>query len=531
VKASKIELLPEHLIDQIKAGEVVERPANVLKELIENSIDAGSKKIEIEIQDNGLSLIRISDDGHGILASEVEKAFGRHATSKIKSFQDLYRLHSFGFRGEALAAISSISQVECASWTENDEKGTLIKLESGIALEKFSIDKTDRIHGSVFSVKNIFYNTPVRVKFLQGKQSEKNWIKKYLYNFIINFPNIEFKVSWDQEEKYIYPSVQDVPSRILQFFSEKNKKNIHIISHEKNWNGIKCQTYIIQTHNCRSDGPLTHLCINGRAIVDKALQRICSQTLENMNIHPLPDFLVKLDLPPDTIDVNIHPNKTSVKIFQVQDIYSLVSSCLKESLKPKDFTPDINVIENINSFERNSLIDLPKDELGRDSKEVYQKHLYASQDIQDQDSELIKIIHHHHGPYFLVKRHDDLFYIDGKKLLKHFIHAPHPNAGSYPLLVSFPIRDHVSDAQITMLKNLNFEIDFLNNLPLIREIPLWAKSIPLSILLSLIFDENLENPLTFDLFEISHELWLKLMHDLSFEKKSDFFIKISPALF
>ena len=230
-----IRLLPEHLIDQIKAGEVIERPANVLKELLENALDAGATQIDIEIKDNGLTLLRVSDNGSGIPASELAVAFGRHATSKINRFEDLYRLSSFGFRGEALPSIASVARLECVSWTKESKTGASLRFEGGMQGEVLSVNKSGKDHGTIMTVQDLFFNTPARLKFLQSATSEKNWLKKFFYAFAITYPTVGFSLQWDQDERLIYPSTSSSLERIRQFFSSKAQERVRIHEARREW--------------------------------------------------------------------------------------------------------------------------------------------------------------------------------------------------------------------------------------------------------------------------------------------------------
>ncbi len=198
-----IELLPAHIIDQIKAGEVLERPAALLKELIENSIDAGSSEIHIQIIDNGLTLLSIEDNGCGMNFDNLPKAFLRHATSKLKNFEDLYQLQTFGFRGEALASVASSARVTCISQPENlTESGGKIIINGGH--QELLTPQKQGQKGTSLYIKDLFFNTPVRLKFIKSKTSEKAHLKKMIYSFIFSHPEIIFSVKFDDKEKEIY---------------------------------------------------------------------------------------------------------------------------------------------------------------------------------------------------------------------------------------------------------------------------------------------------------------------------------------
>lgn len=226
-----IKLLPEHLIDQIKAGEVVERPASLIKELVENSIDAGSSKISIAIKEGGMDLISIEDDGKGMTFFDLPYAFCRHATSKIEKFEDLYGLNSFGFRGEALPSIASVSRLVCTSTPKNKEEGGRLVINGGRTESHTSFHNSSK--GTSFFVRDLFFNTPARMKFVKSAQAEKKAIKKILHSFILSNPAITFSIKWDDKEKEIYPALskENLNKRIEQlWFKKMRMKKVFLIS-------------------------------------------------------------------------------------------------------------------------------------------------------------------------------------------------------------------------------------------------------------------------------------------------------------
>ena len=528
---ARIEFLPEHLIDQIKAGEVVERPANVLKEIIENALDAGATKLEIEIIENGMELIRVSDNGSGISSEQIEMAFGRHATSKIKAFQDLYSLSTFGFRGEALPSIASISNIECVSWTHDSSQGVSLKISGAMVESKHSVEKTNHDHGTIMSVRNLFYNTPARLKFLQSAQSEKNWIKKYFYSFVVSRPHVEFSILWDQNEKTFYPIASSVGERISQLFSPKAK--VEIISSKKEWNGIECEVYFTFSQNQRSDGPLQHILINGRPVLEKSYQRITQQVLDKVSLASSPDTLIILKVPGDILDVNVHPNKTVVKFFKTNDVLSLVSATLADALSSHAPTPLSSTPEFTPSFDWK----LPQEQNRelKDRTQVYSEHReQLNESAQISTSTSLSILHQSHGPFFLINdpQYEYPFYICGKSLLLDWV-KDQKDITPYPLLVSHPLKDmSLKDPQLQMLKEKGFEIDCIKELHVIREIPSWAISLPLKLVLasvlSLISKKSLES---FSFQEISTPLWIRMYQETKSLEEKNYRVSLNPKQF
>lgn len=331
--SQNIRLLPEHLIDQIKAGEVVERPSSLIKELLENSIDAQSSKIQIHIINNGLDLISVEDNGLGMSHEDLPFAFCRHATSKIQNFEDLFKLRSYGFRGEALASIASSSKLSCQS-IQTNHLGGKIEIEGGRQISHSHL-KGEKAGTSIF-VKDLFFNTPARLKFVRSTQVEKNSIKRILNSFIIANPEVSFSIKWDEQEKVLFPAIEksDIQKRISKVF-HGNKKNVAPLHYfQAEYEGTKIHGYISLEGNKSNSGKHHYLFANNRIFNDKALHQSIlrkGKTIwgENKTGH----YVVFIETPPDEIDVNVHPNKIQVKFFKNSMIYSLLSSALERSLK------------------------------------------------------------------------------------------------------------------------------------------------------------------------------------------------------
>ncbi len=328
---NRINLLPEHLIDQIKAGEVVERPANVLKELLENSIDANASKIRVTILNGGLDLIAIEDDGDGMFFDELPYAFCRHATSKINNFEDIYKLNTFGFRGEALASISSVARISCHSAPRsNPEAGAKFVIHGARTIEhsKYSSHKS----GTSTYVKDLFFNTPVRLKFVKSGQSEKNALKRVLNSFLINYPHVEFNITWDDSDPTIYRAQSNIESRIQEVFKKKSRKHKpEIITADGGYLDNSCHIYISKEASKGYSGKQQFLFVNNRLFTDKKIHQIVIRNLEKFwPITMTGDYIVQLKVPENTIDVNVHPNKTIIKFLKANEIFSLVSATTKK---------------------------------------------------------------------------------------------------------------------------------------------------------------------------------------------------------
>lgn len=530
-----IQLLPEHLIDQIKAGEVIERPANVLKELLENALDAGADQIDVELRDNGLGLIRVSDNGSGILAAEIPTAFGRHATSKIQRFEDLYRLQSFGFRGEALPSIASVSKLECVSWTREESEGGSLHFEGGLQGPLQRVRKSGRAHGTVMSVQDLFFNTPARLKFLQSATSEKNWLKKFFYAFALAYPQTGFSLLWNEDERLLYAPCATTEERIRQLFGAKVQSRLLVHRAQREWQGLTCEVHAVFASGAKAQGPLEHVLINKRPVLDKAYARVAQQILDKALLPEAPVLLISVDVPGDQVDVNVHPNKTLVKFHQLGEILSLVSATVREALPKTAAAP---VSGPATELPLPVTPGLGSQDLERDRGTSYAGHMQRMQESESDGFDLSlgpRLLYSAPGPYFIWQESAQAFpfLVDGRALIRKWIteRAKFP-APSTPLLVSFPLRDTVpTDFLVTELKASGFEVDMLEkNFHVVREIPTWAQGIPLALIVSC-YSDHLAREIEFHEIPMAkwEEIWSSTDRNECAQKKV--IIPLTPTLF
>ena len=334
-----IKLLPEFVIDQIKAGEIVERPSNLIKEVVENSLDAQSTKIDIHLVENGLKQITIRDNGLGIPFKDLGYAFCRHTTSKIENFQDLYKLRSFGFRGEALASIASIAHITCTSRRQQEEGGQISL--SGKEQSGESIPQKGLPQGTLMVIKDLFFNTPVRLNFIKSQTSEKNAIIKILNSFLIAHPSVEFHIKWDREEKKIFR-----PSKPFERFSQTlsggrwKEKECHFI--EKQYEDYTLRGFYQKSSKKSGQGKNQYLFVNKRPIQDYVLHRVVLSALEPLwHQGTSGAYLLELTLPSHRVDVNVHPHKTVVKFAAPSVVNSLFHSALRKSTEKTEHNPSL----------------------------------------------------------------------------------------------------------------------------------------------------------------------------------------------
>lgn len=324
---AKINLLSSKIYNRIAAGEVVDRPYSVVKELVENSIDSGANNITVEIENGGITSIIITDNGCGIEKSELKKALLPHATSKISTIKDLDNISSLGFRGEALASIASVSKISILSKPTNQEVGAIIYSEGGVIGDVCDSGASD---GTVITVNNLFYNTPVREKFLHSPRAEEGEISSTMARFVLGNPNIAFKYIADG--KVILQSYGDgFESAMVCVYGVDIIDNCFMIDCEKN--GIKINGYISKHNFTKGNRSYQTAFINGRYIVNQTISAAISNAYSSYLMkRQYPFYVLSLTLPSEIVDVNVHPNKLDVRFSNNQIIYGSIYSVISKVL-------------------------------------------------------------------------------------------------------------------------------------------------------------------------------------------------------
>lgn len=338
-----IKLLDKKVWGQIAAGEVVEKPASIIKELVENSIDAGANNITIEIKEGGTKLISITDDGCGIKKDQIELAFLPHATSKLKDINDLYSLNTMGFRGEALASISAVSYVELITKTADEDIGNKITLEGG---EKTSFTEIASTTGTQIKVENLFYNTPARAKFLRKTKTEENDITNYVEKLMLSNPNIKFKYIVD--DKLIYNTTNcSLIDIIYTIYGKDASSNMIEVNYKKGDYSI--YGYISKPTFCKSNRTYQTLFVNKRYCINQMISVSIANAYETFLMKgKFPMYVLFLQMPQNSLDVNVHPNKLEVKFENSQLIYGLFNNAVYEALSRQTFIKDVINDENDN---------------------------------------------------------------------------------------------------------------------------------------------------------------------------------------
>ena len=323
-----IHVLDKHTAELIAAGEVVERPASVVKELLENAIDAGASQITVTIESGGVKLIEISDNGSGIEAEYIPTAFIRHATSKIRTEDDLNHIHTLGFRGEALASIASVARVEVLTRTENDECASVYRIEGG---EDYPLEPGARGVGTTIRVQDLFYNTPARMKFLKKDSSEGTFVADIVAHVALSHPEVSFKFVREGKLQYVTPGDGKLRSAAYAVLGREFSRDLMELDNQE---GVyRVWGLITQPRSCRASRSMQYFYINGRYVRNRTMMAAMETAFKGTTMQgKFPGGILLLEMPADLVDVNVHPAKTEVRFARENDIFDLVYHAVKLAL-------------------------------------------------------------------------------------------------------------------------------------------------------------------------------------------------------
>ena len=334
---AKINILDNQTIDKIAAGEVVERPASVVKELVENAIDAGADAVTVEIKDGGTSLIRVTDNGGGIEKSQVENAFLRHATSKISSADDLTKLVSLGFRGEALASIAAVAQVELITKTPEELTGIRYLIEGGAPKEREEIGAPD---GTTLLVRNLFYNTPPRKKFLKQPRTEGSYVADLMEHPAMSNPRVSFKFLLNGQNRFYTTGCGDLREIVYRIYGKEIAGALNDFHFEQD--GMTVTGLLGKPVINRANRSYEIFYINGRYIRSTLISKAVEEGYrEYLMQHKFPFCILHFQIDTEKIDVNVHPSKMEVRIADAPDFYETVKEAVEEALREKEMIPEV----------------------------------------------------------------------------------------------------------------------------------------------------------------------------------------------
>ena len=492
---SKITVMDEILANKIAAGEVVEKCMNVVKELVENSIDAGSKNIKVDLIDSGVKEIKVTDDGIGMDKEDAVLCFSRHATSKLKKEYDLFHINSLGFRGEALPSIASVSKLTLK--TCNGKEGTEVLIDGGKIKET---KKCDLIKGTTITVQNLFYNTPVRLKYLKSLYTELSYITDYIDKMALSYPDISFSLS--NNKKVLLKT--DGSGRLLKVINDiyglsVTKKMIEV--DKKNFD-YHISGYISYPELQKSNKNSITILVNGRVIRNNDIIKVISDTYHDyMPKDKYPITVLKIDVDPTLIDVNIHPTKMDIKFSKIETLKELVVEIIKEKLDSLTLIPDASLETFIDENKtRISTVYTPHeftpfDETKKEEEYKEFEEMTLDLDVKEEEVEYetskkerlkkmypVGVVH---GTFIVAQNEDGMYLIDQHAAnerinYEYFLkEMGNPKRVIQDLLV--PISLEFSNSEFIVLKENLDKLDELGivyepfglNTLMIRSIPMW----------------------------------------------------------
>src|SRR5438067_5688272 len=326
---SIIRVLSDHLVNQIAAGEVVERPASVAKELVENALDAGARRIEVDVEAGGRRLLRVADDGCGMTRDDALLAFERHATSKISRVEDLTQIRTLGFRGEALASIASVARVELVTQLGEEAEGTRVLIEGGRMRD---VQPAARPRGTTITVRDLFFNVPARRKFLRSEATESFHLTNLVTHYALAHPEIEFVLTNNGRETLRAAPAADLRERAYQIFGAEFLDSLLVLDGGL-MNVARARGFISAPRERRTTRDAQYLFVNGRFVRDRLISRALTEGYRTVLPHGVyPAALLFLDVPLEEVDVNVHPAKTEVRFRRAAAVADVVRECVRAAL-------------------------------------------------------------------------------------------------------------------------------------------------------------------------------------------------------
>lgn len=334
-----IQVLNQETVNKIAAGEVIERPSSVVKELVENAIDAKATAITVEIKDGGISMVRVTDNGCGIDGKEIPMAFLRHSTSKIKSVEDLLSVSSLGFRGEALSSIAAVSQIELITKPQTDFIGYRYLIEGGV--EK-GLEEVGAPDGTTFIVRNLFYNTPVRRKFLKSAQTEAGYINSLIEHLSLSHPDISFRFISNNQNRLHTSGNMNLKDIIYNVYGRDITKNLFEINAKTQ--DIEISGFIGKPLICRGNKAYENYYINGRYIKSSIITKAIEEAYKGYIMpHNFPFTAIHFKINPEILDVNVHPTKMELRFSTNEYVYNFVLDSIKSTLKSGELAPEVSL--------------------------------------------------------------------------------------------------------------------------------------------------------------------------------------------
>lgn len=518
---STIKVMDELLANKIAAGEVVERCSSVVKELVENSIDAGSTEIKIDLIDSGITEIKVTDNGIGMDEEDAKTAFLRHATSKLLNENDLYRINTLGFRGEALPSIASVSRVELI--TSKGSKGTTIKINGGKIEE---IKPSEARKGTSIAVRNLFYNTPARLKHLSSMQAELANISDYVDKIALSHPNIRFVLTNNNMQLLNTDGKGDLLKTINSVFGINVARNMIEISTEDR--DYKIDGYISKPDINRTTKNHMITLVNGRVVRNSSLNRVINDsyhTYKPDNRYPI--VVINIDVDPSQIDVNIHPTKMDIKFSKLEELQNLIMKEIKSHLNIRTLIPKVEEAIVVNNFinyddKKDTEIKEEKPIFIKQQLEIHEdevKYETKKETVRYPDMTFVGIAH---GTYIIMQNETGMYIIDQHAAKERINYEKfkeelgHPSNNKIPML--FPVTMEYTTSEFMKLKE---KMDVLNNIGLeieefginsiiVKQHPVWFPSGLENMYINKIIETVLNYNEPFDLVKFNERVAINL---------------------
>ena len=479
-----INILDESTINKIAAGEVVERPVSVIKELVENAIDAGAGNISVEIKGGGIDYIRVTDNGCGIRKEDIPKAFLRHATSKIKCAEDLCDINSLGFRGEALSSVAAIAMVELMTKTKEEVFGYRYRIEGG---KELSFDEAGIPNGTTVIVRNLFYNTPARRKFLKSAVTEGGYITELMERLILSHPSVSFKYTLNGNVKLASTGSGDVMSDVYTVFGRDIQRLLVNIEYDSE--NVRLRGYVGKPELCRGNRNFELFFVNNRSIRSKLLSSATEEAHKPyMMLHRFPFVILYIDIDSSLIDVNVHPAKTEIRFYEEQELYRIVCEAVTAGITKRELIPEtvtkapVNVapqpVKSVTvpePFEEKRLEEYTKTVketalAGSNVPEPVQETLFKEGFLSEEAKETHRIIGQVFDTYWIVEYKDSMYIIDQhaaheKVLYERFSKQIASNAVtsqliSPPCIMTFsPAQADIINENLEILEQTGFTVE------------------------------------------------------------------------
>ena len=522
----RIVQLSKHLINQIAAGEVIERPFSVVKELVENSIDAGASRISIDISSECRN-IRIADNGSGIHPDDILLAFSKHATSKIATSEDLYSVKTMGFRGEALASIISISRLTCITRTKDYDYGTKVECENSEVKQA----KTGCAVGTIMEVKDLFYNIPARLKFLKSAKTEFAYISELVQSLALVHPEIAFELKNNGKTTLKTTGLGDTLKVLKEVFSEEISSNLRPVSKTDKISGLKISGYVSTPDYTRSSKKDYYTYVNSRIVKCPVFQKSIDMVYKNLIGSRYPFIILNLEIPPEDVDVNVHPSKKEVRYKNPNQVFNFIHSAIdmtlsgiiekekKEEAPKPEIKPESDDIYISGTLDLSKVLNKPREEekiltfpkqpaIQPQPAKIYepQKVFEQTKFIEEKHVEQEEqIIGQYRKTYILIEREEGLEIVDQHIAEERYIYEKlkkSKNIDCQLLFISDVIPVSPSDKELLeankdKLEKFGYEIDFISDTEAIfRKVPqLISKVSPKEILADIIenISGNIDN--------------------------------------